>query len=79
MAYKRDDVVNLIDAEVTMKIPEELKTDIFASTLLLAKFKDSYTLQMRNDLNKVEDALNYITVHIFDISLEDVKKILFIS
>jgi len=35
------------------------------STLLLAKFKDSYTLQMRSALNKVgEDTLNYITAHI---------------
>jgi len=49
------------------------------STLLLAKFKDSYTLQMREAVNKAkEDTLNYITAHIFDISLEDVKKILFI-
>ncbi len=50
------------------------------STLLLAKFKDSYTLQMREAVNKAkEDTLNYITAHIFDISLDDVKKILFIS
>jgi len=50
------------------------------SRLLLGKFKDSYTLQMKDAVNKArEDVLDYITDHIFDISLEDVKKILFIS
>ncbi len=132
---QRDDVVDLIDTEATMKISEGLKTDILTSTLLmsstvyeeefvkrlkrrliemydvdifkeerqaaieegiekgkiealrenvstllLAKFKDSYTLQMKEAVSKAkEDTLNYITAQIFDISLEDVKKILFIS
>jgi hypothetical protein len=151
---QKDDVVDLIDAEATMKISEGLKADILTSTilmsstiyeeefvkglrrrlikmydvdifkedrqklleqfekekqallergkiegkaegktegkiealrenvsrLLLGKFKDSYTLQMREAVNKTqEDVLDYITDHIFDISLEDVKKILFIS
>ena len=50
------------------------------SILLFSKFKDSYTIQMKNAVNKAEEnALNYITAHIFDISLDDVKKILFIS
>ncbi|MCL4407588.1 MAG: hypothetical protein M1521_02995 [Thermotogae bacterium] len=154
---QENDVVNLIDAEATMKISEGLKTDILTSTLLMSstvygkefvkelrrrliemydvdifeedrqklleqfekerqkfekekqellekgktegkiegkiemlresvsillfsKFKDSYTIQMKNAVNKAEEnALNYITAHIFDISLDDVKKILFIS
>jgi flagellar biosynthesis/type III secretory pathway protein FliH len=50
------------------------------SRLLLGKFKDSYTLQMKEAVNRAqEDVLDYITDHIFDISLEKVKKILFIS
>jgi hypothetical protein len=143
---ERDDIVDLIDAEATMKISEGLKTDILTSTLLmsatiyeeefvkelrrrliemydvdifkedrqklleqfekekqavlekgkiegktealrenvsrllLGKFKDSYTLQMKEAVNRAqEDVLDYITDNIFDISLEEVKKILFIS
>jgi flagellar biosynthesis/type III secretory pathway protein FliH len=50
------------------------------SRLLLGRFKDSYTLQMKEAVNRAqEDVLDYITDHIFDISLEEVKKILFIS
>ncbi|BBJ27183.1 RpnC/YadD family protein [Athalassotoga saccharophila] len=150
----KEDIVELVDTEATMKIPEGLKADILTSTLLmtltvydedfvkelkrrltemydvdifkedrqklleqfekerqaaitegiikgklegkiegkietlresvsrllLAKFKELYTLQMREAVNKApEDVLDYIMDHIFEISLEDVKKILFIS
>ncbi len=66
-----------LEGKIEGKI-EALRENV--SKLLLAKFKDSYTLQMRDAVNKTpEDVLDYITDHIFDISLEDVKKILFIS
>ena len=57
---------------------EALREDV--SKLLLIKFKDSYTSQMREYVKKADkDTLEYIRDHIFDISLEDVKKILFVS
>ena len=57
---------------------ETLREDV--SKLLLIKFKDSYTSQMREYVKKADkDTLEYIRDHIFDISLEDVKKILFVS
>jgi hypothetical protein len=57
---------------------EALREDV--SKLLLIKFKDSYTSQMREYVKKADkDTLEYIRDHIFDIRLEDVKKILFVS
>jgi len=57
---------------------EALREDV--SKLLLIKFKDSYTSQMREYVKKADkDTLEYIRDHIFDISLEEVKKILFVS
>ena len=57
---------------------ETLREDV--SKLLLIKFKDSYTSQMREYVKKADkDTLEYIRDNIFDIRLEDVKKILFVS
>jgi hypothetical protein len=57
---------------------EALREDV--SKLLLIKFKDSYTSQMREYVKKADkDTLEYIRDHIFDIRLEEVKKILFVS
>jgi len=57
---------------------ETLREDV--SKLLLIKFKDSYTSQMREYVKKADkDTLEYIRDHIFDISLDEVKKLLFVS
>jgi len=57
---------------------ETLREDV--SKLLLIKFKDSYTSQMGEYVKKADkDTLEYIRDHIFDISLEEVKKLLFVS
>ena len=57
---------------------EGLREDV--SKQLLIKFKDSYTLQMREYVKKADkDTLEYIRDHIFDISLDEVKKLLFVS
>ena len=57
---------------------EALREDV--SKLLLIKFKDSYTSQMREYVKKADkDTLEYIRDHIFDISLDEVKKLLFVS
>ena len=57
---------------------EGLREDV--SKQLLIKFKDSYTSQMREYVKKADkDTLEYIRDHIFDISLDEVKKLLFVS
>jgi hypothetical protein len=57
---------------------EALREDV--SKQLLIKFKDSYTLQIREYVKKADkDTLEYIRDHIFDISLDEVKKLLFVS
>lgn len=57
---------------------EALREDV--SKLLLAKFKDAYTAQMKEHVKKADsETLEYIRDHIFVIDIEDVKKILFIS
>ncbi|HEU23499.1 MAG TPA: hypothetical protein ENO32_00085 [Mesoaciditoga lauensis] len=57
---------------------EALREDV--SKLLLTKFKDAYTSQMKEYIKKTDsETLEYIRDHIFVIDIQDVKKILFIS
>jgi len=66
-----------IEGKIEGKL-EALREDV--SKLLLIKFKDSYTLQIREYVKKADkDTLEYIRDHIFDISLDEVKKLLFVS
>lgn len=67
----------IIKGKIEGKI-EALREDV--SKLLLAKFKDAYTSQMKEYIKKADsETLEYIRDHIFAIDIEDVKKILFIS
>ena len=66
-----------IEGKIEGKL-EGLREDV--SKQLLIKFKDSYTLQIREYVKKADkDTLEYIRDHIFDISLDEVKKLLFVS
>jgi len=66
-----------IEGKIEGKL-EALREDV--SKLLLIKFKDSYTSQMKEYVKKADkDTLEYIRDHIFDISLDEVKKLLFVS
>jgi len=57
---------------------EALREDV--SKLLLTKFKDAYTPQMKEYIKKTDsETLEYIRDHIFVIDIQDVKKILFMS
>lgn len=47
------------------------------SKQLISKFKDEYTKEMKEKVKKADlDVLEYISDHIFDITLDEIKKIL---
>ncbi|HEU23498.1 MAG TPA: hypothetical protein ENO32_00080 [Mesoaciditoga lauensis] len=66
---QKDNIVNLIDAEVTMKIPEGLKTDILTSTILMSStvYGEEFAKELRRRLTEMYDV---------DIFKEDRQKLL---
>ncbi len=49
----------------------------YAAKLLIAKFKEKYTKELKDKIQNADPAvLDYIISHIFEIDLEELKKIL---
>ena len=74
-----EEIVELVDEEAKMKISRNLKDDIITATLVMTRtvYDEKLVEFMKERVKKADtDTLEYIMDHIFDIILDEVKKLL---